>query len=645
MGRPYDTEIKELPATYSWAMAEDVEALKRAVRESAPFPLLSIGSGGSLTAAHLHAYLHRTYAGQPASATTPFSAIASLAVLEPQSVWFVTAGGGNPDVVGALPMIARAEPRTAALLCLRRKSPAARVAREYEFVRTVEFEPPVKKDGFLATNSLLALTVLLARAYADHAGAENPFPSALLGFLAPSLSGKDLRALLKRDTLVVLCSPSTFPAGIDLESKFTEAALGHVQVSDFRNFAHGRHHWLAKRSGESAILALSALSDVHLAEKTLGLLPDVPKVHLQVPDGPAGALAALVAALQLVAFAGAGRGIDPGRPGVPTFGRRIYHLRSAYRQVNGLGAPDVTAIQRKERAAGERRGEPETERRWTQAYGAFASRISKAVFGGVVLDYDGTLCGIDERFRGIRPVVAAHLERLLSAGAAIGVATGRGKSAREDLRRKLPKGLWHSVVVGYYNGGDVATLEDDAHPTVDGTEFVPHTTRAALEAHPALSSRARITIRPRQVTIEPSDVCNADALYSIVSAIVQRHEGSGVSVVRSSHSIDVLAAGVSKRAVVERVRDSLAGDGRPFRSVLCIGDRGAWPGNDFALLDDEFALSVDEVSASPDTCWNLAPPGHRGIQATLDYLEAVVGENGRFRMCLRALSTCKDDTA
>jgi hypothetical protein len=63
--------------------------------------------------------------------------------------------------------------------------------------------------------------------------------------------------------------------------------------------------------------------------------------------------------------------------------------------------------------------------------------------------------------------------------------------------------------------------------------------------------------------------------------------------------------------------------------VLCIGDRGCWSGNDFDLLREPFSLSVDEVSPDPTTCWNLAPAGHRGVQATLDYLGAMqVGDSG-----------------
>ena len=43
-------------------------------------------------------------------------------------------------------------------------------------------------------------------------------------------------------------------------------------------------------------------------------------------------------------------------------------------------------------------------------------------------------------------------------------------------------------------------------------------------------------------------------------------------------------------------------------------------GNDFALLHGPYSLSVDEVSLEPSSCWNLAMPGSRGVQALHWYL-------------------------
>ena len=69
-------------------------------------------------------------------------------------------------------------------------------------------------------------------------------------------------------------------------------------------------------------------ADRVLAERTLDLLPtDVPQVRISFDGGPsAAALASLLAAPRITGWAGISRGIDPGRPGVPKFGRRLHHL-------------------------------------------------------------------------------------------------------------------------------------------------------------------------------------------------------------------------------------------------------------------------------------------------------------------------------
>jgi ABC-type nitrate/sulfonate/bicarbonate transport system ATPase subunit len=64
--------------------------------------------------------------------------------------------------------------------------------------------------------------------------------------------------------LMVLVGPSgcgkttalRLVAGLE---EVTEAALTNVQAADFRHFAHGRHHWLAKRADRTAVLAYTKI--------------------------------------------------------------------------------------------------------------------------------------------------------------------------------------------------------------------------------------------------------------------------------------------------------------------------------------------------------------------------------------------------
>lgn len=98
-------------------------------------------------------------------------------------------------------------------------------------------------------------------------------------------------------------------------------------------------------------------------------------------------------------------------------------------------------------------------------------------------------------------------------------------------------------------------------------------------------------------------------------------DNNNVQILESTHSLDILAPGVSKRSLVETVRQQYGCE------VLCIGDKGKCPGNDYELLQQPYSLSVFEVSPDPNTCWNIADPGYRYAQATLEYLKSLAKED------------------
>ena len=61
---------------------------------------------------------------------------------------------------------------------------------------------------------------------------------------------------------------------------------------------------------------------------------------------------------------------------------------------------------------------------------------------------------------------------------------------------------------------------------------------------------------------------------------------------------------------------------------LCIGDYGSVEGNDYELLTSKYSLSVDRVSRNAESCWNIAPPGIYGLDATLYYLSHLTVTDG-----------------
>jgi hydroxymethylpyrimidine pyrophosphatase-like HAD family hydrolase/fructoselysine-6-P-deglycase FrlB-like protein len=642
LGKPYASELSQLSSTYQWAATVPNTALAKAVAAIYSTSLLVVGSGGSLSAAQFVASQHERFSGEVARAVTPLEIVSAVKTLRRSSVMFLSAGGTNPDVIGAFKQTVLCEPRRLIVVSARKESPLSLAASSFRYVDTVDLSFPLEKDGFLATNTLLAFMMLTYRAYSASFGEASDLPENLEELVHPGVNRDvyvaDLRAkclsLWQRKYLVVLYGPSAHTAAVDIESKFTEAALGATLLADYRNFAHGRHHWLAKCGDTTGVLAFITKDDAALAEKTLDLIPsNIPIARVGTSHSGAFAdLCLLVSTLHIVGLAGEAHRIDPGRPGVPSFGRKIYHLRAFARPSAAEFAVGI-AIERKTQAAKVVSSQAEVEY-WQKAYEGFVRRLVRAQFRYVVLDYDGTLCDEQNRYTGLDEAMVGHLRQMLESGNKIGIATGRGKSVRKDLRAKFRPELWPQILIGYYNGAEIGFADDDNYPhsgssVCNALQAVSH----ELQLDPQMAIWADCTYRRFQITIEPKFPTVSQAVWDRVEQIVNTMGPPGVALLTSSHSLDVIAPGISKKKLVSEL---LARDGASADApVLCVGDRGRFPGNDYALLDGPYSLSVDEVSNDPDSCWNLAPAGIRGVQAMEHYLSCLKYTSAGFRLQFR----------
>lgn len=649
MGRPYQAELSAFSDTYRWALELNIDEYAAALRGAAAYPLVAIGSGGSLTAAQFCADWHQRATGRLARTLTPMEAVSTHLGRGGVAAAVFSAGGRNADIRRAFATLLDDEPAVSWVVTGATESPLAQAARDSSVTPLlVAHKPPAGRDGFLATNSLLGFVLQTHRAYAaafpgsdSEAGA---LPDDWLSFAGDDvvLHGASPDQIGGVTTLVVLHGYTTRAAAIDLESKCTEAGLLQVQVADYRNFAHGRHHWLAKHPA-TAVLALVAPEDSALAERTLKLLPrTILQGQLRVEDrGFRGGIRALVDVMRLVGEIGRCKGIDPGRPGVPAYGGKLYSFKGielvetpghTFEMDTRHGA-DLTAarhaIERKLRRPFDAASLEERCALLT-AYDAACAHLATQEFTGVVFDYDGTLVDAADRYTGPRKEVLGSLVDLLEQGATIGVATGRGQSAGKELRSALPAAFWGQVVMGYYNASDIASLAaadaPDRRATVDDQLS---RVLEALENSSTVCRHATITPRRQQITLEPHHPSTAQDVWEAVQGIVLRL-GSVARLVRSSHSIDVIAPGVSKMALVDALRVQTRSE--PHEPVLRIGDRARWPGNDAELLATLDGVSVDEVSSDPLSAWNFAPPGVRGVAATRTLLGLLSVRNGRVRL-------------
>ena len=432
--------------------------------------------------------------------------------------------------------------------------------------------------------------------------------------------------VMSKPTVSVLFSPLLSAAATDLESRFVEAALGNLHIADFRNFGHGRHHWIAKRGTETGLAALVDESSEKLADRTFSLLPDtLEKCRIDLHGYEiCQMISGLIVSLYLGLAAGKAAGVDPGRPGVPHFGRKLYA------QGPGVRKGSLTVVNR--RVAIYRKCCLTTfstrfdSEKWFAAYKQVVDRLSKAELGGIVFDYDGTLCDNRDRFKALPANVASAFERLVSLGLYIGVATGRGPSVGKAMRASLDREFWENIVVGYYNGGIIVRLSDDRDPIVQ--DAPPKRLLERLTSDPVFSS-SEVKGNSAQITIRLSGrLPVAEAIEHARRMIAETEEQARVAA--SSHSIDVILGTASKCDVVKEV-SRIAQN----RECLRIGDQGRWPGNDADMLDHPLGLSVNTVSPHLKHCWNLAPAGVRGVDATLFYLGCLSTKGKVVRFVLR----------
>lgn len=323
MGKPYQKELEQLPDTHAWAMKQKPYGLARFIDAAKFMPMYAVGSGGSLTAAAFAAMLHR-WTAHPARYLTP-----QVLVWEP-SRWkcatlLVSAGGRNTEILDAM----KASKGVVGAVCATTDSPLERMAGPNTHVYAAR--PPSGRDGFLATNTLLATCVWLAATYGRHVTALKPYESSwdeLVGH--PFGAGLDVAGTVLSDKkhLLVLADTWGWPAAVDMESKCHESGLMTVQITDWRNFAHGRHHWLATHGDDTAVIALVTEQSNELAERTLSLIPEnIPIIALGTRHHQAAAsLNLLVKVMHLVGEIGRAKGVDPGRPKVSDFGKKVHHM-------------------------------------------------------------------------------------------------------------------------------------------------------------------------------------------------------------------------------------------------------------------------------------------------------------------------------
>lgn len=629
----YDTELDLLETTYQHGLILDVAPLRSAIAGACESSIIGVGSGGSYTVASLLCNLHETYTGRVSRPVTPLEVICNPTLAASSPVFLISAEGKNPDISEALQRARRHSARTTHVLTNRATSPLIECVGRLTDVSAHVFDLE-KKDGYLATNSLLLDATVIARAYSELDRQTDALPPQLSHLRIDNQSiaewiesARDFIAEVKnRGALTVVFSPLLRPIAADLESKLSEAALLHCQLADIRSYAHGRHLWLAQRPNECAILVLSEPTLGDLWKRMATFIPtDIPTYTMRLNgSSPRDLIAGIVAQMYFVAEIARAFGKDPGRPEVPQFGRDLYYL-----DLPAVVPAPVDHSDGAELSKSEVLGAHWPSVRGTGAIlrerEAFCETLGKQHFRAIVFDYDGTLCS-SQRKEGPPPKnVLNHIEQLVRNGVVVGIASGRGGSIQERLQESLPADVLAHIQLGLYNGGWINNAASAPSPKNETSEFLSHVTRIAVRLRnlgaPIQDVR---TTHPYQVSIRFREGLSTEQMWFVMADSLRQAGLDLSSMVRSKHSIDVLAKGIGKARLIAHIIQSFKIDPQ---AILTMGDQGAWPGNDTALLEHRYSLSVDVPSRRLDRGWKLAPNHLRDVDATLWYLDQLTIES------------------
>lgn len=618
MGRPYQQELNAIQETYLGAGKADVDRLKSFFERNISVPLVIIGSGGSYAGAAAAALCYQSIGGF-AKAITPFELQDEGIALKCSKVLLITAGGNNNDIISAYEYIRLLEPCDMFTICMSENSKIIQRSVYYHDHNYLELRIAFGKDGFLAVNSTIALFGILEKVYMQLHGMDEK----QICIKRTECFENTMRDFADCETLIVLYGGWGKPAALDMESKCVEAGLMNIQCANYRNFAHGRHHWIARNGGNTGVIVLGTEDNQKLIKKTVEYLPEqIPKkIFISENKGMTAALELLIHVFDMVGEIGKWRGLDPGRPAVPEFGRKLYGIKY------NLLTHDVWLKKvRKDiyseclyRLLGKVERKDAESRTYQKMLKQYLEELCGKKYRLLILDYDDTLK--QKGKHGIDAELLNELKKLLDNGIYIGIATGRDFSLREKIKNFFSREEQKKIYIGYYNASVILPLSEE--PSQESTvQGAIRNFDSIICNYPIISNK--LLKGPYQYSVIEYRSEKRDFYYRYIMEVIERERILGLKVLKSGHSIDIMEERTSKNDLVAKMEREFSG------ASLRIGDSGEWMGNDYELLSVGNSLSVERQNVLGMCGWNIAPLGMKKTMATLWYLKCLEIHEGYF---------------
>lgn len=629
---PLEDRLRQIENSVSLVLQYDGSDIDQALCDGRGRLVIAVGAGPFLAVAHYFARCRTTLGLGISLVMTPMEFILSLDDAADTDIWLFGDDAHNPEM--------RAASRAAGS---RSGGRARRIFICHSGISDIpgEFNPiclPVidLPNGPDAIYSMVAMVSALL--FASDRLTERPHGAALASTLIHSTkpvgSTFQLAGLNKDDRVLLLHDPQLMPFACMMEAFLWQYRMVSVHRSDFHEFACNQYRWSFLHSEPSYMLALTTCESQFIWDRLRVALPTNNRSQ-NIGCGDGGRYANASAMLQGLAA------LPPSLPAVDDNARcqpftgvdEILGVRNA---LDTLAANLTPAVVHKLSARHLQDPVFDENKSLSMVGKQRLRKLASARFVGIACDYDGTVVPNEppEARLGAPPAVLIdQLVRLVDDGILVGIATGRGSSAGARMREALPERLHSEILIGYFNGALIQTLDVDI--SVNGPEEHRHVAEVThwVASSMTVKPNAHIYAGSFQVTVLLDDILDVGRFVKQMATCPAIANGE-MRLVRSQHSFDVIPSEATKLSVVRRLSER---SGNKEGHVLAIGDSGSAQGNDYELLLQPHAISVDHVCGDCEGTWSLFGNHVRGPAAFLQILQSMRVENGSAAIDVAAL--------
>jgi hydroxymethylpyrimidine pyrophosphatase-like HAD family hydrolase len=401
--------------------------------------------------------------------------------------------------------------------------------------------------------------------------------------------------LRRDDHIVAIASGWAIPALNDLESKFVEGGLGWIEISEFKNFTHGRFmNSLAVSDGAILVHLLSA----DQIDERAYIESLCPQGNLYIPvqskfRGILGAVDLVVHVFALVEILAERKNVDIQRPHVPDFARKLFSGEPLYHHFDAVSRLDGFVRRRLFEDLGGLNHEGDADLlSYTSQIQARLRLLLGQRFDVVAFDFDGTLVTSDRSKQVLSSASLAQLVNFINSGVKLVVLTGRGSSVVRFFEGILERQHLEQITFYLYNGA-VCSREIGRKTIVRHRLSHADELFASLKEHPELTKlvgQIKMNDTMTQITLHLADPRLVNECQAHVAVVLASFPG--IKAVTSGVTIDLVSHSVSKSEALDHFSREIYDIG-VIPSILSLGDRGDLGGNDWELLQHPFSIAVD----------------------------------------------------